>query len=63
MWDVIEHLQYPHLYLKKINQIANKNALIAITTGDIKSINAKLLKEKWRLIYPPIQISKFFKKN
>ena len=49
--------------MKKISQIVNKNALVEITTGDIKSINAKLLKEKWRLIYPPTQISKFLKKS
>ena len=63
MWDVIEHLQDPHLYLKKISQISNKNALIAITTGDIKSINAKWRKDKWRLIHPPMHIHYFSKKS
>ena len=61
LWDVIEHLQNPAEYLKKFNNISNNHSLIAITTGDIKSFNARFNKEKWRLIQPPEHLHYFSK--
>ena len=63
MWDVIEHLQNPDIYLKKINKISQKNSLLCITTGDIKSFNAKLNGKNWRLIHPPTHIHYFSKET
>ena len=63
MWDTIEHLQDPHLYIEKISRHLETGALIAITTGDIGSLNARLRKEKWRLIHPPTHIHYFSKKT
>lgn len=53
LWDTIEHLREPHLYLQKISCHTEGGALIAITTGDIESPVAKFRKQKWRLIHPP----------
>lgn len=53
MWDTIEHLERPDLYLRKLERHMRSGALLAITTGDIGSLNARLRREKWRLMHPP----------
>jgi SAM-dependent methyltransferase len=40
MWDTIEHLRAPNLYLEKISRHTDPGALITITTADIESLNA-----------------------
>lgn len=59
MWDTIEHLSQPHLYLQKLSPHVPSGGLIAITTGNIASLNAKLSKERWRLLHPPTHIHYF----
>lgn len=59
LWDTIEHLQAPQLYIEKIGQLAKKGSLIAITTGDVASFNAKFRGKKWRLIHPPTHLHYF----
>jgi len=59
MWDTVEHLRDPDLYLQKIAEITEPGALLALTTGDIGSFNARLRKEKWRLLHPPTHIHYF----
>jgi predicted TPR repeat methyltransferase len=59
MWDTIEHLRAPHLYIEKISAHVPAGGLIALTTGDIDSLNARLKKEHWRLIHPPTHVHYF----
>jgi 2-polyprenyl-3-methyl-5-hydroxy-6-metoxy-1,4-benzoquinol methylase len=59
MWDTIEHLKDPHLYIEHFAQAAEPGSLLAITTGNIDSLVARLRKEKWRLIHPPSHIHYF----
>lgn len=59
LWDTIEHLSYPHLYIEKISKHTKAGSLLAITTGDIESLNARIKKDKWRLIHPPTHIHYF----
>jgi 2-polyprenyl-3-methyl-5-hydroxy-6-metoxy-1,4-benzoquinol methylase len=63
MWDTIEHLKNPDKFINHFSNFAAKGSLIAITTGDISSINAKFRKEKWRLIHPPSHLHYFSKKT
>ncbi|WP_448603603.1 class I SAM-dependent methyltransferase [Thermoleptolyngbya sp.] len=63
MWDTIEHLPNPHLYIEKLSSHMEKGSLIAITTGDIDSFNARMRKENWRLIHPPTHIHYFSQKS
>ena len=63
MWDTIEHLRQPQLYIEKISKQMESGALLAITTGDICSLNARIRKDKWRLIHPPTHIHYFSKKT
>ncbi len=62
MWDTIEHLRRPDLYVEKIASITEPGALLAITTGDVQSFVARWRGPKWRMIIPPIHLH-FFSKN
>ena len=59
LWDTIEHLRAPHLYLKKIAEHTAPGALVALTTGDIGGLNARLRGQHWRLIHPPTHLHYF----
>ena len=63
MWDTIEHLRDPQLYIEKVSRHMNTGSLLAITTGDIASLNARLRKDKWRLIHPPTHVHYFSRKT
>lgn len=63
MWDVIEHLAYPQLFVQKISQEIISGGHLYITTGDIDSELANRQKEKWRLIHPPTHLHYFSKKT
>ena len=53
MWDTIEHLARPDLYVEKLAAHMRSGALIALTTGDFASLNARIRRTKWRLMHPP----------
>ena len=59
MWDTIEHLAAPRRYLEKASACMPAGSLIAITTGDISSLNARIQKRRWRLIHPPTHLHYF----
>lgn len=59
MWDTIEHLKAPDLYLARCAEIINPGGLLAITTGDAGSLNARLRGRKWRQIHPPTHLHYF----
>lgn len=59
MWDTIEHLRAPQLYFEKIGQLTEPGALLAITTGDVNSLNARMRGSKWRMIHPPTHLHYF----
>jgi SAM-dependent methyltransferase len=71
MWDTIEHLAQPEVYVKKASEILKHGGCIALTTGDIGSPAARFRKSRWRLIHPPTHlfyfdrntIGKLFDKN
>jgi len=59
LWDTIEHLREPHLYLEKISKLTESGALLAITTADIETFNARLRGRHWRMIHPPTHLHYF----
>ncbi|MEA3443604.1 MAG: methyltransferase domain-containing protein [Bacteroidota bacterium] len=63
MWDVIEHLHRPDLFIEKIAKEAYINSELYITTGDVGSMLSKMQKQKWRLIHPPSHLHYFSKKT
>lgn len=63
LWDTIEHLKCPHLYIQKISKNIKPNGLLCITTGDIQSLVARFRKEKWRMIHPPTHLFYFSRQS
>lgn len=63
MWDTIEHLSKPHLYIEKAAEFTNPGGLICVTTGNIDSFVARRKKERWRLIHPPTHLYYFSRKT
>lgn len=60
LWDTIEHLADPAAYLEKISRaLIDPGGLVAITTGDIGSFNARFRKGKWRLLHAPSHLHFF----
>lgn len=50
MWDTIEHLKYPDLYISKVARLLKPGGILALTTGDAGSLNARLRGRRWRLV-------------
>lgn len=63
LWDVLEHLREPHLYLQKIAAEIAPGGLVALTTGDVESVNARLRGRRWRLIHPPTHLNYFSRRT
>ena len=59
MWDTIEHVREPDKFIKKISTEMSRDGLLAITTGDIGSLNARIRGKKWRQIHPPTHLHYF----
>ena len=59
MWDTIEHLARPDLFLSKAARDLRPGGHIAITTGDIGSLVARLRGRRWRMIHPPTHLHYF----
>lgn len=59
MWDTIEHLQNPRLYVEKVATLLRPNGIFAFTTGDISALTPRIRGEKWRMIHPPTHIHYF----
>ena len=59
MWDTIEHLAAPRQYLEHFAARMPAGALVAVTTGDINSLTARVQKGRWRLIHPPSHLQYF----
>jgi len=59
MWDTIEHLRAPQLYVEKIARHTEPGALLTITTADVDSLNARMRGKNWRMIHPPTHLHYF----
>src|SRR5437762_11617421 len=51
----------PDQYLEKIQALTEPGAIVAITTGDIGSLNARVRRGSWRMIHPPTHLHYFSK--
>ena len=63
MWDTIEHLGRPRDFIEKAARDVRPGGLLALTTGDIGSLNAKLRGRRWRMIHPPTHLHYFSRRT
>jgi SAM-dependent methyltransferase len=63
LWDTIEHLSRPDLYIEKAARILKSGGTLCATTGDIGSLMARIRKQHWRLIHPPTHLFYFDRKT
>jgi SAM-dependent methyltransferase len=56
LWDTIEHLDVPDLYLERIADVLPAGGIVALTTGDIGSALARWQGPRWRQIHPPTHL-------
>jgi len=59
LWDTIEHLDRPDLFLQKSRRLLQPNGRLFLTTGDISSLNARVRGSSWRQIHPPSHVHYF----
>jgi SAM-dependent methyltransferase len=59
MWDTVEHLKRPDLFVSKAARDLRPGGILALTTGDIESLNARLRGKNWRMIHPPTHLHYF----
>ena len=53
LWDTIEHLNALPEYLSSMAATLQPGGIIALTTGDVGSVLARLQGPRWRQIHPP----------
>lgn len=63
LWDTIEHLKKPHLYLRKIGEMTAPGGVICLTTGDIGALVPRIQRGNWRMIHPPTHLFYFSQKT
>jgi len=59
LWDTVEHLSRPDLFMAKARRLLHPEGRLFLTTGDIGSLNARLRGSKWRQIHPPSHLHYF----
>jgi SAM-dependent methyltransferase len=63
MWDTIEHLSRPRDFIEKAARDVRAGGLLALTTGDIVSLNVRLRGRRWRMIHPPTHLHYFSRRT
>ncbi len=53
MWDYIEHVSDPAANIEKAFEVLHPGGYLAITTGDVDSLVARLMGRFWHLMIPP----------
>lgn len=56
LFDTIEHLLRPSIYIEKISNILSKGGGLILTTGDIGCLFSRILRRRWRMLAPPLHI-------
>lgn len=63
MWDVLEHVDSPRMFLESVKEYMNPGAYVAINTPNIGSVWARVMGKKWHAILPPEHINYFNEEN
>ncbi|EKD96185.1 MAG: methyltransferase type 12, partial [uncultured bacterium] len=62
LWDTIEHVSDPLETIQQLNEMTKPGSVVALTTGDVGSLVAKLSGKYWHLYNIPQHLS-YFDKN
>lgn len=63
LFDVLEHISAPDVFLEKIFLILKKDGVLIINTPDAKSVWLKILGKKWQALIPPEHLFLYNKNN
>ncbi len=59
MWDTVEHLPEPELFIQRASDLLPSGGWLFMTTGDIGATFARLRGRRWRMIHPPTHVHYF----
>jgi len=59
MWDVIEHVPNPLSLMREVARVLRRGGLVALSTGDVESLLARLSGSRWHLYNLPQHLSFF----
>lgn len=62
-WDMIEHVEAPRAYVAKAARLLRPGGCLALSTGDVGSIAARLSGQHWRLLTPPSHLTYFSRRG
>ncbi len=62
-WDTIEHLDRPRAYVERCFTLQRSGGYLALTTGDISALFARIAGQRWRLLTPPSHLTFFSKQG
>lgn len=63
LWDTVEHLIDPNKTFETIKMLTNPGSIVALTTGDVRSLFSKLSGKYWHLYNIPQHLSYFDQKS
>lgn len=63
LWDVLEHVDRPNDYIRKVGGLLKPGGYVAINTPDVSSWWARLLGKRWHLMIPPEHLFYYSPKN
>ncbi len=63
LWDVLEHVDNPRLYIQRVRSLLEDGGVVAINTVDIGSVWARIFGKYWHLIVPPEHLHYFSNKS
>jgi 2-polyprenyl-3-methyl-5-hydroxy-6-metoxy-1,4-benzoquinol methylase len=59
LWDVIEHVRDPVFVCRSLLNLLKPGGYLFLSTPDMNSLTAKLMKQRWAFMIPPLHLGYF----